>query len=36
MRIGFIVPLGCFFFIALYAAFWEKLEQIDTGHEVED
>jgi len=36
MRIGFIVPLVCFVFIALYAAFWPALERLDTGHEVKD
>jgi len=36
MRFGFIVPLVCFVFIALYAAFWPALERLDTGHEVVD
>jgi hypothetical protein len=26
MRTGFVVPLGCFVFIALDGAFWQKLE----------
>ncbi|MGH8023463.1 MAG: MFS transporter [Limisphaerales bacterium] len=30
MRIGFGMPLGCFIFVALYAAFWKKLEIADS------
>jgi fucose permease len=30
MRAGFIVPLVCFVFIALYGLFWQKLEDKDT------
>jgi FHS family L-fucose permease-like MFS transporter len=29
MRTGFVVPLVCFVFIALYGAFWQKLEAKD-------
>ncbi|MEJ0091655.1 MAG: sugar MFS transporter [Limisphaerales bacterium] len=29
MRVGFVVPLVCFVFIALYGAFWQKLEAKD-------
>ena len=29
MRLGFIVPLVCFVLIALYGAFWQKLEEKD-------
>jgi len=29
MRVGFVVPLVCFVFIALYGAFWQKLENKD-------
>jgi FHS family L-fucose permease-like MFS transporter len=29
MRAGFVVPLVCFGFIALYGAFWQKLETKD-------
>lgn len=36
VRYGFLMPLGCFVFIALYAAFWPALERLDTGHEVAD
>ena len=36
MRIGFIMPLICFLYVMFYAAFWPKLERIDTGHEVAD
>jgi MFS transporter, FHS family, L-fucose permease len=31
MRIGFVMPLGCFIYIAVYAALWPWLEQLDTG-----
>ena len=31
MRVGFAVPLVCFVLIALYGAFWQKLEAKDTG-----
>jgi FHS family L-fucose permease-like MFS transporter len=36
MRIGFIMPLVCFVYVMLYAAFWPSLERLDTGHEVAD
>jgi MFS transporter, FHS family, L-fucose permease len=36
MRTSFAVPLGCFVYVMLYAAFWPKLEKLDTGHEVVD
>jgi FHS family L-fucose permease-like MFS transporter len=36
MRFGYIVPLVCFVFIAVYAALWPALEKLDTGHEVAD
>jgi FHS family L-fucose permease-like MFS transporter len=36
MRIGFVMPLFCFLYIMFYAAFWQKLEQLDSGHAVED
>jgi MFS transporter, FHS family, L-fucose permease len=36
MRIGFIMPLGCFVYVTLYAAFWPALERLDTGREVQD
>jgi FHS family L-fucose permease-like MFS transporter len=36
VRYGFIMPLGCFVYIAFYAAFWPRLERLDTGHEVAD
>ena len=29
MRVGFVVPLVCFVLIALYGAFWQKLENKD-------
>jgi FHS family L-fucose permease-like MFS transporter len=29
MRVGFIIPLICFSFIAAYAANWAKLETAD-------
>jgi FHS family L-fucose permease-like MFS transporter len=29
MRTGFVVPLVCFVFVALYGAFWQKLEDKD-------
>ena len=29
MRTGFVVPLVCFAFIALYGATWQKLEAAD-------
>jgi MFS transporter, FHS family, L-fucose permease len=31
MRLGFIVPLVCFVLIALYGAFWQKLEDKDAA-----
>jgi FHS family L-fucose permease-like MFS transporter len=31
MRTGFVVPLVCFVFIALYGAFWQKLEAKDSA-----
>ncbi len=31
MRFGFAVPLVCFVCVALYAAFWQKLEAQDAG-----
>jgi FHS family L-fucose permease-like MFS transporter len=36
MRIGFVMPLGCFIYVTFYAAFWPALERLDTGHEVAD
>jgi FHS family L-fucose permease-like MFS transporter len=36
MRIGFIMPLICFVYVMLYAAFWPALERLDTGHAVRD
>ena len=29
MRLGFVLPMICFGFIALYGAFWQKLEDKD-------
>ena len=34
MKMGFAVPTVCFVAIALYGAFWPKLEYKDTGHKV--
>lgn len=31
MRFGFLMPLVCFIFIALYGVFWQKLESKDSG-----
>jgi len=36
MRIGFVMPLICFVYVMLYAAFWPALERLETGHEVAD
>jgi FHS family L-fucose permease-like MFS transporter len=36
MRYGFIMPLICFLYVAIYAAIWPWLERLDTGHEVAD
>jgi len=36
MRMAFAMPLFCFAYVMLYAAFWPKLEQIDAGHPVAD
>jgi FHS family L-fucose permease-like MFS transporter len=36
MRIGFLMPLGCFLAIAAYALAWPALERRDAGHEVAD
>jgi FHS family L-fucose permease-like MFS transporter len=36
MRIGFVMPLACFVYVMLYAAFWPALERLDAGHEVAD
>jgi FHS family L-fucose permease-like MFS transporter len=36
MRISFGMPLICFVYVMFYAAFWPKLEQLDTGHPVAD
>jgi hypothetical protein len=36
MRIGFLMPLICFIFIAAYAFSWSALERRDAGHEVAD
>jgi hypothetical protein len=30
MRVGFIVPLGCFLFVALYGLTWAKLNTLDS------
>jgi FHS family L-fucose permease-like MFS transporter len=32
MRVGFVMPLGCFVAILAYAIFWPQLEQQDAGH----
>jgi FHS family L-fucose permease-like MFS transporter len=29
MRVGFLMPLGCFIFIAFYAFFWQRFFQRD-------
>jgi FHS family L-fucose permease-like MFS transporter len=31
MRIGFVIPLACFAFIAVYGVLWQKLETKDSG-----
>jgi FHS family L-fucose permease-like MFS transporter len=31
MRVGFVAPLVCFVCIALYGAFWQKLEMKDSA-----
>lgn len=36
MRIGFLMPLGCFIAIVAYALAWPALERRDAGHAVED
>ncbi|MEJ0000089.1 MAG: L-fucose:H+ symporter permease [Verrucomicrobiota bacterium] len=36
MSIGFLMPLGCFAFVTVYAAAWPALERHDSGHEVAD
>lgn len=36
MRIGFLMPLGCFIAIAAYALAWPELERRDAGHAVMD
>jgi FHS family L-fucose permease-like MFS transporter len=36
MRIGFLMPLGCFIAIVAYALAWPALERRDAGHEVTD
>jgi FHS family L-fucose permease-like MFS transporter len=36
MRTSFSMPLICFLYIMIYAAFWPALERLDTGHDVED
>jgi FHS family L-fucose permease-like MFS transporter len=36
MRMAFGMPLICFLYVMLYAAFWPALERLDTGHEVAD
>ncbi|MEI7728698.1 MAG: MFS transporter [Verrucomicrobiota bacterium] len=36
MRVGFLMPMICFIGVAVYAAFWPKLEMADTGHAVTD
>ena len=33
MRIGFIIPLVCFAFIAFYGAIWQKLEAKDSSND---
>jgi len=33
MRLGMVVPLVCFVFIALYGAVWQKLEAKDVGQQ---
>jgi FHS family L-fucose permease-like MFS transporter len=35
MRIGFFMPLICFVYVTLYAAFWPALERLDSGRNVE-
>ena len=36
MRYGFIMPLICFVYVAVYAAIWPWLERLDSGHDVAD
>jgi FHS family L-fucose permease-like MFS transporter len=36
MSIGFLMPLGCFAFVMVYAMAWPSLERLDSGHEVAD
>ena len=36
MRVGFVMPLLCFAFIAGYALFWPLMEEKDAGHPVKD
>ncbi len=36
MRMAFGMPLLCFAYVMLYAAFWPQLEKIDSGHVVKD
>lgn len=36
MRIGFLMPLGCFIFIVFYALLWPAMERRDAGHAVAD
>lgn len=36
MRMAFGMPLLCFAYVMFYAAFWPKLEQLDTGHAIKD
>jgi FHS family L-fucose permease-like MFS transporter len=36
MHASFTVPLICFVYVMLYAAFWPALERLDTGHDVQD
>jgi FHS family L-fucose permease-like MFS transporter len=31
MRMGFLMPLGCFIYVAAYAALWPWLERLDTS-----
>lgn len=35
MRIGFVVPLVCFVFVALYGFTWAKFNTLDSSSRVE-
>jgi MFS transporter, FHS family, L-fucose permease len=36
MSVGFVMPLICFVYVAVYAALWPLLARCDTGHAVTD